>query len=123
MFETDREDQPLRDKNGNPYIQLVCIAETGNQVYHSLFFSETGRAKVNAFVFAVGLADQNSGELNLKAEDFVGKKFRGKVQPKTYNGKTYNSIFRVERLGENIAQEEPKQESKEDPDLEEDILF
>tara|TARA_R110002167_G_scaffold162975_2_gene359634 strand:- start:1215 stop:1631 length:417 start_codon:yes stop_codon:yes gene_type:complete len=91
-----KDGHPLITKHGDPYIQLRTLEkESGVSIYHSLFFSEMGVPKVNAFLFATGTKLEAGEETEIKAEKFIGNKFRGKVEITTYEGKKYNKIIRV----------------------------
>ena len=118
-FTTNQAGQDLVTKEGDPYLKLrVEELSTGAVIYHSLFFSENGTAKLNAFLFATGLAGNRFEEIEVAPSDFVSKRFRGLVGMETYNGRQYNRIERVQPL-----EKEPEPEPKNDPDLEEDLPF
>tara|TARA_R110002167_G_scaffold182840_1_gene383287 strand:+ start:148 stop:627 length:480 start_codon:yes stop_codon:yes gene_type:complete len=126
-FENSRDGNKLETKDGDPYIQLKCLEEeSGTWIYHSLFFSEMGVAKINAYLHATGTLLTAGEETFLDASAFVGNKFRGKVEITSYNGKQYNKISRVSPIKGEQEQTEPLQEIKSDEiesDLEDEIPF
>jgi len=127
-YETSRDGAKLVTKDGDPYIQLKAEeGGTGTWIYHSLFFSEMGAKKVNAYLHATGTTLKAGEETFLDASQFVGNQFRGKVEITSYNGKQYNKITRVTPIKGEQEQTEPMetiQPSKPvDPDLEENVPF
>ena len=122
-YETSREGVKLVTKDGDPYIQLKAEERaSGTWIYHSLFFSEMGAKKVNAYLHATGTTLKAGEETFLDASQFVGNQFRGKVEITSHNGKQYNKITRVTPIKGEQEQTEPTQPAT-DPDLEEDVPF
>ena len=118
-FDQDQAGNALQTKAGDPYLKIRAEEkESETVVYLSLFFSEQGRAKVGAFLYATGMAGDTPESFQLLPQDFVGKTFLGQIGFETYNGRQYNRIERVQPL-----EKEPEPEPKKDPDLEEDLPF
>tara|TARA_R110000824_G_scaffold180061_9_gene360482 strand:+ start:1607 stop:2086 length:480 start_codon:yes stop_codon:yes gene_type:complete len=106
-FEKDQAGEPLVTKQGDPFLKLRAL-ETGSGtiLYHYLFFSESGAARIDALLHATGASAKEGEELTLQGSDFVGKSFRGKVEITHRNGKQYNSIARVRKPEASQAVEE-----------------
>ena len=106
-FEKNQEGEPLLTKDGDPFLKLRALeTDSGTILYHYLFFSEGGAARIDALLHATGASASEGEELTLQGSDFVGKSFRGKVEITTRNGKNYNSISRVRKPEETQAAEE-----------------
>jgi len=110
-YTTNHKGEELITSEGDPYLKLRAEeAATGAIIYHSLFFSEKGGAKLNAFLFATGLAGNRGEIIDLSPSDFEGKRFRGLVGMENYNGRQYNKIDLVKPF---------EQERPEEPEIDE----
>lgn len=95
-FETDLEGNSLITRHGDPFMKLrVLELSSGTVLFHYLFFSEQGAARINAFLHATGASISEGEEVVLKGESFLGKNFRGKVEITRREGKDYNQVTRV----------------------------
>ena len=125
-FTTDRDGNDFVTKAGDPYIKVRALQpSSGIILYHTLFFSEQGHGKVNAFLHATGAQAEDGEELEISPSHFVGKSFRGKVEITERNGRKYNQIARVRKPEATQEVEPESQEEKPalDPDLNEDVPF
>ena len=110
-YDSNRDGEKLLTKDGDPYLKVrVEESSTGTVLYHTLFFSDKGSAKINSFLYATGIAGSNELELSISPEDFEGKRFRGLVGSETWNGKQFNRI----ELVKPFEQSEENEQSKED---------
>ena len=99
-------------KNGNPMMALECEVVSqdeweGTTVYHNVnfFHKEHKGAWISVhFVHSLGLPC--NGMRNVDGEDWLGRRFKGEVDHREYNGKTYNSIKNVMPLEDTAAVKE-----------------
>ena len=107
-YDKDQNGNQLETQAGDPYLKIRAEEkESETIVYHSLFFSDQGRAKVAAFLYATGMAGEHEESLQLLPQDFMGKTFLGKVGFETYNGRQYNRIEKVRPFEDPAAREDP----------------
>jgi hypothetical protein len=119
-YETNQDGEPLVTKDGDPFVKIRALeAGSGIILYHHLFFSEGGAARLNAFLHATGAQAEEGEELVISANDFVGKFFRGKVEITTRNGREYNQIGYV-RPCEAV---QPAAEEQPEPSDEDQVPF
>ena len=127
-WETDKEGEPLITRNGDNFMRMrVLELSSGTVLWHYLFFSEQGAARINSLLFATGAKANEGDELVIKADDFLGKVFSGKVILQERNGETFNNIVKVRppEAAREITPE-PDEEVTETPlkpaDIEDDAI-
>lgn len=121
-FDQDQSGNALKTKGGDPYLKIRAEEkESETVVYHSLFFTDNGRGKLGAFLYATGMAGDQSQSLELLPQDFIGKTFLGKVGFETYNGRQYNRIEMTRPFEDPSALSDPS--TTPPPDKEEEFPF
>lgn len=79
-------------QSGNPIITLKLRLENGALLYERLVFTPAAYWKIDSFRAAIGDTVQPDEEVNIEADELVGRTGRIRVVNETYEGRLRNKV-------------------------------
>lgn len=99
VYDLDRDGTILKSKTGTPFLKVVCHEDdSGVIIYHLLFLEPDSARKISAFLWACLVEVEEGQDIEVNAETFKDKTFRGRVEANPgFDGVHRNRITRVIR--------------------------